>query len=101
MSPNLGSRWATWGTVSSGFREIEISSDRLESVGRVAPFVAPAVPARQLAFHGDVHLPFKRRAKVSTKADLSSKVSSIPEVVLTRRKKFAARKQSDSNLRDL
>jgi hypothetical protein len=42
MSPNLGSRWATWGTVSSGFREIEIGWDRLESVGHVAPFVALA-----------------------------------------------------------
>jgi hypothetical protein len=30
-----------WGTVSSGFREIEIGWDRLESVGHVAPFVAP------------------------------------------------------------
>jgi hypothetical protein len=24
MSPRLGPRWATWGTVSSGFRKIEI-----------------------------------------------------------------------------
>jgi hypothetical protein len=24
MSPNQGTRWATWGSVSSGFREIEI-----------------------------------------------------------------------------
>jgi hypothetical protein len=42
MSPNLGSRWTTWGTVSSGFREIELCGDRLGSVGHVAPFVAPA-----------------------------------------------------------
>jgi hypothetical protein len=41
MSPNLKSRWTTWGTVSSGFRGIEIGLDRLESVGHVAPFVAP------------------------------------------------------------
>jgi hypothetical protein len=27
MSPNLGSRWTRWGTVSSGFREIEIGWD--------------------------------------------------------------------------
>jgi hypothetical protein len=27
MSPNLESRWTTWGTVSSGFREIEIGWD--------------------------------------------------------------------------
>jgi hypothetical protein len=44
MSPNLGSCWTTWGTVSSGFREIEIGWNRLESVGHVAPFVAPADP---------------------------------------------------------
>lgn len=42
MSPNLGSRWTTWGTVSSGFREIEIGWDRLESVGLLAPFLAPS-----------------------------------------------------------
>jgi len=41
MSPRLGSRWTTWGTVSSGFREIEIGWGRLGSVGHVAPFVAP------------------------------------------------------------
>jgi hypothetical protein len=40
--PESRSRWTTWGTVSSGFREIEIGWDRLESVGHVAPFVAPA-----------------------------------------------------------
>lgn len=27
MSPNQGSRWATWGTVASGFHEIEIGWD--------------------------------------------------------------------------
>jgi hypothetical protein len=32
----------TWGMVSSGFREIEIGWDRLESVGHLAPFLAPA-----------------------------------------------------------
>ena len=42
MSPNLESRWATWGTVSSGFREIEIGWDRLGSVGLLVPFLAPA-----------------------------------------------------------
>jgi hypothetical protein len=42
MSPNQGSRWTRWDEVSSGFREIEIGWDRLESVGHVAPFVAPA-----------------------------------------------------------
>src|SRR6476469_186280 len=42
MSPNLESRWTTWGTVSSGFREIELRGDRLESVGVLAPFLAPA-----------------------------------------------------------
>jgi len=42
MSPTLGSRWTTWGTVSSGSREIEIGWDRLESVGLLAPFLAPA-----------------------------------------------------------
>jgi len=41
MSPNLVPRWTMWGTVSSGFREIEIGWDRLESVGHVAPSVAP------------------------------------------------------------
>ena len=46
MSPGLGPRWATWGTVSSGFREIEIGRDWLGSVGRVAPFVAPAAEVR-------------------------------------------------------
>jgi len=34
--------WDTWGPVSSGFREIELRGDRLEYVGHVAPFVAPA-----------------------------------------------------------
>jgi hypothetical protein len=43
MSPNRRSRWTTRGTVSSDFREIEIGWDRLESVGHVAPFVAPEV----------------------------------------------------------
>jgi len=33
--------WTTWSTVSSGFRQIELRGDRLESVGHVAPFVAP------------------------------------------------------------
>jgi hypothetical protein len=42
MSPNRQSRWATWGTVSSGFREIETGWDRLGSVGLLAPFLAPA-----------------------------------------------------------
>jgi hypothetical protein len=37
MSPRQGSRWTTWGTVSSGLRESEISWDRLGSVGYVAP----------------------------------------------------------------
>jgi len=41
MSPNQGSGWTTWGTVSSGFREIEIGWNRLESVGLVAPSLAP------------------------------------------------------------
>lgn len=41
MSAALGSRWTTWDTVSSGFREIELRGDRPESVGLVAPFVAP------------------------------------------------------------
>ena len=42
MSPESGTRWTTWGTVSSGFREIEIGWDRLGSVGLLAPFLAPA-----------------------------------------------------------
>jgi hypothetical protein len=42
MSPNRESRWTTWGTVSGGFREIEIGWDRLGSVGVLAPFLAPA-----------------------------------------------------------
>src|SRR3954447_16406395 len=42
MSPNLGSRWTTWSTASSGFREIKLRGDRLESVGLLAPFLAPA-----------------------------------------------------------
>jgi hypothetical protein len=40
MSPNLASHWTTWGTVSSGFREIEIGWNRLESVELLAPFPA-------------------------------------------------------------
>ena len=43
MSPNLRSRWTTWGTVSSGFREIELRWDRLGYVGLLAPFLAPAI----------------------------------------------------------
>ena len=39
MSPNLGSCWATWGTVSSDFRASELRGDRLESVGHVAPLL--------------------------------------------------------------
>jgi hypothetical protein len=35
--PEPETRWTTWGTVSSGFREIEIGWDRLESVGLLAP----------------------------------------------------------------
>jgi hypothetical protein len=42
MSPNQGPRWTTWDTISSGFREIELRGDRLESVGLVAPCVAPS-----------------------------------------------------------
>jgi hypothetical protein len=38
--PDPEDRWTTWGTVSSGFREIEIGWDRLESVGLLAPFLA-------------------------------------------------------------
>jgi hypothetical protein len=41
MSPTQESRWTTWGTVSSGSREIELRGDRLESVGHLAPFLAP------------------------------------------------------------
>src|ERR1700709_157559 len=40
--PEFRVRWTTWGTVSSRFREIEIAWDRLESVGHLAPFLAPA-----------------------------------------------------------
>jgi hypothetical protein len=39
--PESGTRWTTWDTVSNGFREIEIGWDRLESVGVLAPFLAP------------------------------------------------------------
>ena len=39
MSPNLQIGWTTWGTVSNGFREIEIGWDRLESVGLLAPVI--------------------------------------------------------------
>jgi len=42
MSPNLQIGWTTWGTVSSGFRGIELRGGRLGSVGHVAPSVAPA-----------------------------------------------------------
>jgi len=38
--------WTTWGTVSSGFRGIELRGDRLESVGHLAHFL----PQRPLAF---------------------------------------------------
>jgi hypothetical protein len=48
MSPNRQSRWATWGTVSSGFREIGIGWNRLGSVGLLAPFLAPAAPSPRL-----------------------------------------------------
>jgi hypothetical protein len=37
--------WTTWSTVSSGFRQIELRGDRLESVGHVAPFLAPGKSA--------------------------------------------------------
>jgi hypothetical protein len=33
--------WTTWSSVSSGLREIELRGDRLESVGHLAPFLAP------------------------------------------------------------
>jgi hypothetical protein len=46
MSPSLGCRTTTWGTVSSSFREIEIGWDRLGSVGLLAPFLAPAALSR-------------------------------------------------------
>jgi hypothetical protein len=39
--PESRTRWTTWGTVSSGFREIELRGDRLESVGLLAPFLGP------------------------------------------------------------
>lgn len=42
-SPWIG--WTTWSPVSSGFQRIESRWDRLESVGHVAPFVAPEDPA--------------------------------------------------------
>jgi hypothetical protein len=42
MSPNLRPAGLRWSTVSSGFRENEIGWDRLESVGVLAPFLAPA-----------------------------------------------------------
>ena len=37
--PEPGNRWTTWGTVSSGFREIEMGWNRLESVGLLAPAI--------------------------------------------------------------
>ena len=40
--PDPEARPTTWGTVSSGFPEIEIGWDRLDSVGLLAPFLAPA-----------------------------------------------------------
>jgi hypothetical protein len=40
LSPHQGSRWTTWGTVSSGFREIEIGWGRLGTVGLFVPFLA-------------------------------------------------------------
>ena len=40
--PDPPARATTWGSVSSGFREIELRGDRLESVGHLAPFLAPA-----------------------------------------------------------
>jgi hypothetical protein len=43
MSPNLEIH--SWGTVSSGFREIEIGWDRLGSVGLLAPILAPRKPS--------------------------------------------------------
>jgi hypothetical protein len=43
--PESGTRWTTWGTVSSGFCEIELRGDRLESVGHLAPFLALAKPS--------------------------------------------------------
>src|SRR5215203_4387068 len=45
-------RWTTWGTVSSGFREIEIGWDRLDSVGLLAPFLAPAARSAGLLTGG-------------------------------------------------
>jgi hypothetical protein len=47
-SPSRWIGWATWSPVSSGFQRIESRCDRLESVGHVAPFVAPATPAYAL-----------------------------------------------------
>ena len=44
--PDPETRWTRWGTVSSGFHEIEIGWDRLESVGLLAPFLAPAFSTR-------------------------------------------------------
>jgi hypothetical protein len=41
MGPSPQSCWTTWGTVSSGFREIELRRDRLGPVGDLAPFLAP------------------------------------------------------------
>src|SRR5665811_2394280 len=43
-------RWTTWSPVSSGFRQIEPRWDRLESVGHVAPIVAPAARNHQGRF---------------------------------------------------
>lgn len=42
MSPNFEIDRTRWSLVSSGFHEIEIGWDRLESVGLLAPFLAPA-----------------------------------------------------------
>jgi len=44
-------RWTTWGTVSSAFREIELRGDRLESVEHLAPFLAPADAPRLPLVH--------------------------------------------------
>jgi len=44
--------WTTWSTVSGGFRAIELRGDRLESVGHLAPFLAPDSSAGIAAIGG-------------------------------------------------
>jgi hypothetical protein len=63
----LGIGWTTWGTILSGFREIDLRGDRLESVGLLAPFLAPGSSYSPPIAHGGNRLQTRQERRFAGK----------------------------------